>query len=152
MDISKQIDEFGMGSRHAAALRAVLEQYTPLVDVKPGYISVRPEGRRIAAYFNKTFTDVVVDPLQVDTVAVQNPGTNAQPKRTSTTAYLRVPGSAVSSTRLVELVLTALARQEAGTRWGGESSRSELAADLAGQQCQTCWTELSVSGACLCDD
>jgi len=152
MDISEQIDEFGMASGHAAALRAVIGRYAPEVDVQPRYISVRPPGRHIAAYFNKTFVDVVVDPLKANAVAVQNPGTRVQPKRTSTTAYLRVPGAAVTTDRLAELVLAALARQEAGGGWGGEVSHSGLGAELAGQTCQTCWTQLSNSGACSCDD
>lgn len=152
MDISEQIDEFEMGSERAAALRAVLGRYAPDVDFQPGYVSVRPPGRHIAAYFNRTFVDVVVDPLKANAVAMENPGTRVQPKRTSTTAYLRVPGSAVSTDRLVELVLGALAWREVGTRWGGEMSHSGLGADLAGESCQTCWTQLSNSGACLCDD
>jgi hypothetical protein len=140
MDISEQIDEFRMDSRHAAALRAVIGRYAPVVDVvdEHGYISVRPPDRHIAAYFNRGFVDVVVDPLKADAVAVANPGTRVQPKRTSTTAYLRVSGTAVSSDRLEELVLAALARQEAGRRWGGRATNSGLGADLAGQTCQTC--------------
>jgi len=152
MDISEQIDEFGMDSGHAAALRAVIGSYGPDVDVQPGYISVRPPGRYIAAYFNRTFVDVVVDPLKANAVAVQNPGTRVQPKRTSTTAYLRVPPKVVTTDRLAELVLAALALRDAGSRWGGEASHSGLGADLAGQTCQTCWTQLSNSGACSCDD
>lgn len=152
MDIGEQIDGFGLSAEHAAALRAVIEQYAPEVDVQPGYVSVRPGGRHIAAYFNKNFVDVVVDPMQVDGVAVKHPGTKAQLKRTSNTAYLRVPRTAVTTDRLVELVLGALARQEAGSRWGGEVGQSGLGADLAGQTCQTCWTQLSNSGACACDD
>lgn len=152
MDINEQIDGFGMESEHAAALRTVAERYAPDLDVQPGYISVRPPGRHIAAYFNRTFVDVVVDPLKADGVAVRNPGTRLRPKRTSTTAYLHVPGSAVSADRLAELVLAALAWREAGTSWGGEVRRSGLGADLAGQTCQTCWNQLSNSGACACDD
>lgn len=152
MDINEQIDDFGMDSEHAAALRIVVGMYAPDVDVQPGYISVRPPGRHIAAYFNRTFADVVVEPLKAGAVAVQNPGTRVQPKRTSTTAYLRVPGTAVSTDRLAQLVLDALAWREAGTRWSGEVSHSGLGADLAGQTCQTCWTQLSNSGACSCDD
>jgi len=152
MEISEQVDEFGLNSEHAAAFRAVVEQYAPDVDVQPGYISVRPHDRHIAAYFNRTFVDVVVDPLKADAVAVNNPGTRVQPKRTSTTAYLRVPGKAVTADRLAELVLVALSWREAGARWGGEASHSGLGADLAGETCETCWTQLANSGACMCDD
>lgn len=152
MDINEQINEFGMDSQYAAALRTVIEQYAPDVDVQPGYISVRPTGRHIAAYFNKTFVDVVVDPMKADGVAVQNPGTRVQLKRTSTTAYLRVPGSAVSTGRLAQLVLDALAYREAGTKWGGEVTRAGMGVDLAGETCQTCWTQISNNGACMCDD
>lgn len=152
MDVHEQIDEFGLTPEHSAALRAVIGLYAPDVDVQPGYISVRPQGRHIAAYFNRTFVDVVVDPLKVDAVAVQNPGTRAQPKRTSTTAYLRVPKAVMSADRLAEMVLGALAWREAGTSWGGEVTHSGVGADLAGETCQTCWTELSNSGACACDD
>ena len=152
MDINEQIDEFGMDPEHAAALRTVFGQYAPDVDVQPGYISVRPPGRHIAAYFNRTFVDVVVDPMKADGVAVQNPGTRVQPKRTSTTAYLRVPGAVVATERLAQLVFDALAYREAGTRWGGELTRAGLGVDLAGEMCQTCWTQISNSGACLCDD
>lgn len=152
MDTSGQIDGFGMDSGQAAALRSLIGQYAPDVDVQPGYVSVRPPGRHIAAYFNKAFVDVVVDPLKADAVAVRNPGTRVQPKRTSTAAFLHVPARTVTTDRLVELVLDALAWREAGARWGGEAGRSGLGADLAGQMCQTCFTQLSNSGACLCDD
>lgn len=152
MNIGEQIEAFGFSPEHAGALRAVIKRYAPEVDVQPGYISIRPGGRHIAAYFNKNFVDVVVDPMQVDATAVRNPGTRAQAKRTSTTAYLRVPRTTLTTDRLVDLVLGALARQEAGSRWRGEVGHSGLGADLAGQTCQTCRTQVSNSGACMCDD
>lgn len=152
MDFREQLDGFGMDPELAAALRAVVGLYAPEADVQPGYISVRPPGRHIAAYFNRRFVDIVVEPLKADDVAWQNPGTRVQAKRTSTTAYLRVPAATVSTDRVVELVLDALAYRELGTSWAGEASGSGLGADLAGQTCQTCWTQLSNSGACSCDD
>lgn len=152
MDIDEQIDEFGMDSDHAAALRTVIGLYAPEVDVQPGYISVRPPGRHIAAFFNRRRVDVVVDPMKAERVAWQNPGTRVAAKRTSTTAYLCVPGAAVTPDRLVQLVLDALAYRETGRSWTGEAGHTGLGADLAGETCETCWTQLSNSGACSCDD
>lgn len=150
MSINEQIDRFGMVPDLAAALREVIAQHGPEVDFQPGYISVRPAERYIAAYFNKSHVDIAVNPHKADSLSSGYPGTRVQPKKTSTTAYIRVPAKTLASDSLLELVAAALTWREAGARWSGEM-QDGFAADLAGETCQTCNVTIAKNGSCWCD-
>jgi hypothetical protein len=139
-----------MSDEFAEALRSVIAEHGPLVDFQPGYVSVRPAGRHIAAYFNKNFVDIVVDPAAVHGVAAQHRGTRVQPKMTSTTAYLRVPAKALPAPSLGDLISTAIIWRDAGNAWSGEA-QAGVGADLAGENCRTCNTTISKNGSCWCD-
>jgi hypothetical protein len=150
MEATEQIDAFGMSGEFAEALRSVIAEHGPVVDFQPGYVSMRPAGRHVAAYFNKNFVDIVVDPAKVHGVAAKHPGTRVQPKLTSTTAYLRAPAKVLPVPTLVDLITKAIVWREAGNAWSGEV-QAGVAADLAGERCRTCNTTISKNGSCWCD-
>ena len=149
MDVDEQIVDLGMAGDLAAALRRVASARAVEVEREAGYVSVRPVGRHIAAYFNRQLVDIAVEPLKSAGVAVRHPGTTVLQK-TNATHYLRVPTGAVDEDKIVELVTEALDWREIGNRWSGRQAPGG-AADLAGETCAACFLVIANNGTCGCD-
>ena len=150
MSLMSQISGLGLANDLARALVAVVRKHGPEVDLQSGYISVRPAEGHIAAYFNRNFVDIVVDPSKADGIAVRHQGTRVLPKRTSTTAYLHVPAGTLDEATVSSLLDDALAWREAGARWFGAAD-GPLGVDVAGETCQTCRLTIAKNGECDCD-
>ena len=148
--VDELIAELALAPDLAEVLRRVTSRRDVGLDRQNAYISLRPAGHYIAAYFNKRHVDVVVEPLQAQAVCAAHPGTSLLPKRTSETAYVRIPSGTVEESKVVTLIEHAIVYRESGARWSGQSGPG-LGADLAGATCVTCHFELAKNGSCGCD-
>jgi len=146
--LDEQIADLGLPSDLADALRGVVMARSVETNREAGYISVRPSGRHIAAYFNKKFVDIAVEPTTSKATSARHPGTRAIEKTTAT-HYLRVPEGVVDKDGVVALVGTALDWRERGHQWSG-SWTSGGSADLAGEICAICNTQIAQNGTCYC--
>lgn len=149
MTLEEQIADLGL----ADSLATVLVHVASPVDVETGreagYVSVRPAGCHIAAYFNRAFVDIAVQPLDSAGLCHRTPGSSVL-RKTTATHYLRIPAEHVESEHAVALIEGALAWRQQGPRWSGSWSGGG-SADLAGEQCAECNIVIAANGSCFCD-
>lgn len=148
MNLDEQIADLGLVSGLADALRAVVVARNAEANRESGYISVRPSGRHIAAYFNRRFVDVAVPPDRSQTLQVQHPGTKVI-RKTTATHYLHVPEGLLERDTIVALVTGALDWREGGHQWNGAWGAGR-STDLAGEVCATCNVQIAANGECFC--
>ena len=149
MTLDDQIADLGMTGELADVLTRVLKERAVETGREAGYVSIRPTGRHIAAYFNRKFVDVAVDPHTSREIASRLPGTSVITKTTAT-HYLRIPDGCVATDAVVDLVTTAVDWRERGHQWSGSWSGG-ASADLAGETCQSCYLEIAKNGTCGCE-
>lgn len=149
MILDEQILDLDLASDLADALRAVVASRNAETNRESGYISVRPTGRHIAAYFNRRFVDIAVTPDSSQGLHVQHPGTSVI-RKTTTTHYLHVPDGLLDSDTLVALVVAALDWRERGHRWNGAAGPAGRWSDLAGEVCAVCNLQIAANGECSC--
>lgn len=125
MNIDKAAAEVGMSTDLVAALTAAVAQWNPAVHRESHYVAIRPPERNVAAYFNRAHVDIVVDPLKAQATTAAYPGTWLLPKKSSAAAYVRVPTGTLPIATVVDLVGTALAWREQGSRWSGPKRRDD---------------------------
>lgn len=148
MTLEEQISDLGLPDGLADILRGVAASRNVETSRQAGYISVRPPNRRIAAYFNKKFVDIAVEPATSKATSAGQPGTRVIEKTTAT-HFLRVPPGVVDQNQAVAWVATALDWRERGQQWSGEWSTGGPT-DLAGEVCAHCNMEIAKNGTCSC--
>lgn len=148
MTVEEQIAELGLAPDHAEVLLRLVSRRSLETAREAGYISLRPQERHIAAYFNKRFLDIATPPEESAGAAHRHPGTRVR-RVTTATHMLRVPPDTVAHDELVALVERALDWRESGHHWGGTSTQGG-ASDLAGETCASCFLVVPKTGVCDC--
>lgn len=149
MNLEEQIANLNPEAFVADLLRAVCSARGVETAREASYIGVRPQDRNVAAYFNRRFVDIAVDPSDSAAAAARVQASRVLPK-TRATHYVRVDGADLHQEAVPDEILHAVSWREHGPRWAGGSGSGAFR-DLAGEVCGTCNLAITPAGSCGCD-